>query len=743
VRVDLERVKYLVREAARLQPVRPALWMGLRAALAVGAPMVLASQIGAVVTTWATLAGFGVVLVDKSGAYRTRAKAMLAATVGGALGALIGSIAADSSAMLAVIALGTALCGMAATWTGPAVAVGNTIALHLIVATTLPHDPSRPWIPALGFLAGGLWSMVLALVLWPVRVYRPARLAAARCLREVASQAGAIAAIAAHTAHRAGDAASWREPATRRHRAIRETLETARAVLAATRRGRRGEIGRGERLLVIVESVDQIFGVLIAVEEVLDNLGAEASAAIGGELASGLAAAVAGLDAVADRIVVEAELPALALAEWTTAAASARLGGLSLLARAEADHALALLARIHEDVAALSALVDSLGDEHDPAPIAPIARTMESAVSAASTGAIRVLAIPAPAPPSPLDALRGSLAWDSVVLRHASRVGIVALLSVVVTRALELQRGYWATLTAVLLLQPYLPATITRGVQRVGGTIAGGLIATLIAALVHDPLGIGIAAIVLAATSAAMIQVNYGLYALFLTPTFVLLAEVHAPDTHLVALRIANTLLGAGLAVAGALLLWPSRESTRTSDRLADAVEGAADYAHEVFTAVITRAPAPSTPVISARRRAGRALNNADLSLDRLVAEGTPATVLETYMTLATMTRRLSATLSAFATARHVAGPGEPPRPAAAEPAAVTALLTAIGGDTESYLRDAAIALRTGAPPPSYHRHDVAAAPLPALLAARLARIDRQMSILSEAVVRTVGNAPS
>ena len=111
-------MKYLVREATRLQPGRPALRMGLRAALAVAAPMLVASQIGAVVTTWATLGGFGVVLVDKGGAYRTRAIAMIAATLGGALGALAGALATGATAALIAITIGTGMCAMAATWPG-------------------------------------------------------------------------------------------------------------------------------------------------------------------------------------------------------------------------------------------------------------------------------------------------------------------------------------------------------------------------------------------------------------------------------------------------------------------------------------------------------------------------------------------------------------------------------------------------------------------------------------------------
>jgi uncharacterized membrane protein YccC len=568
--------------------------------------------------------------------------------------------------------------------------------VQLIVATTLPHDPARPWLPALGFVAGGAWSVVLALLLWPVRVYRPARHAAASTVREVARHAAALAA-------RDDMDVGWREGLVLRHRTIRETLEAARAVLAATRRGRRGEIGRGERLLVIVEMVDQIFGVMIAFEEVIDNLSRPARAAVAGDLHAGLTATVARLEAIAGRVLLETELPALPPLAWqATATATA---GLPPLARAEVEHTWLLIARLHEDVAALAAVVDSLTEERDPLPVAP-----------------RADAVAAPTPW--LDALRGSLDRDSAVLRHALRVATVALLTVVATRALDLQRGYWASLTAVLLLQPYLPATLTRGVQRVGGTIAGGIVATAIAALVDGPLGIAGVAIALAATSAAVLQLNYGLYALFLTPTFVLLAEVHAHDTHLVELRIINTLLGAGLAVAGALLLWPSRESTRAADRLAGALDAAAGYLHEVFAAVTTHAPARSTAVIDARRRAGRALNHADLSLDRLVAEAPPAPVLEPHMTLATMTRRLAATLSAFGTARHVSDPGD------------ATVLAAIGRDAETYLRATAVALRDGTPPPTYQRHDAVASALPALIASRVARIDLPLSIIAEAAAR-------
>ena len=48
---------------------------------------------------------------------------------------------------------------------------------------------------------------------------------------------------------------------------VRAALEHASATLAAIRRGRPGESARGERLLVLRETADRMFGTLIALAE--------------------------------------------------------------------------------------------------------------------------------------------------------------------------------------------------------------------------------------------------------------------------------------------------------------------------------------------------------------------------------------------------------------------------------------------------------------------------------------------
>jgi uncharacterized membrane protein YccC len=147
---------------------------------------------------------------------------------------------------------------------------------------------------------------------------------------------------------------------------------------------------------------------------------------------------------------------------------------------------------------------------------------------------------------SPLAALRAVLAPDSVILRYALRVGLVTAAAVWLTWALDLKRGYWVTITIVNILQPYTGATTLKAMQRVLGTVIGGALTALFGALFHDPWAILGLTFVFSAACVALLPLNYAAFSIFLTPTFVLLAEANAGDWHLAGLRIVNTLLGGG-----------------------------------------------------------------------------------------------------------------------------------------------------------------------------------------------------
>jgi uncharacterized membrane protein YccC len=245
-----------------------------------------------------------------------------------------------------------------------------------------------------------------------------------------------------------------------------------------------------------------------------------------------------------------------------------------------------------------------------------------------------------------VEPIRGLLTRDSAVLRHALRVAVAGGIAVAFTRAFHVDRGYWLTLTVVVVLQPYTSATVQRGLQRVAGTVAGAIVAALLLSVVHTPMQMMAVVFVGAALTVATLPVNYGLFSFVLTPTFVMLAEVHAIDRHLVWLRVDNTLIGALLAWLAAWLLWPASERGRVRDDLAAALHALAELAR-------CTAECDDTQVNEARRAFTVALNNAGASVQRVLSDpraesGAPE---EAMMAVLIYARRCAAALTELAEA--------------------------------------------------------------------------------------------
>jgi uncharacterized membrane protein YccC len=315
-----------------------------------------------------------------------------------------------------------------------------------------------------------------------------------------------------------------------------------------------------------------------------------------------------------------------------------------------------------------------------------------------------------------------------MALRHAGRVGVTAALATALTHALGIERGYWVTLTVILLLQPHAPATLTRTIQRVAGTAVGGLLAAAIAQLIHDQVIVLGLVLLLAAVSTAVLAVNYALFAMLLTPTFVLLAEVSGGSWKLAGVRVENTLIGAALALASAWLLWPSWERDRFNARLAEvfaALRGYAAAARAALGAEGLRAPA----VVAARRKIGLALNNADASFERILAER-PRTSLEPLMTLVFYARRVGAALTALIASRG------------SDVAAAAPILAPLWVELDAALADLETAARTGEPPPP--RPPFASiARAPELLRPRIDRLLEELEVLRRAATRWLAPAPA
>ena len=612
-----------MREALRVAPVRPNYAAGLRAALATTLPLLLVAVTGHGGLIWTSLAGFNTVLVDKGGAYRTRAATMLSLALTSSLAVLLGTlVAAHLWAALPLVLVLVFAGGFARLFGAEATSVGVCTAVALVVALARPAASATIALENAGFfIAGGLWAAFISLVLWPLRPYRPASLAVAGALRELASVAlGFVGASVEQEAqvHR-------REQLAR----VREAIERARAAIGSSRRGRPGPSRRGEQLVALLEAADLLFAALVALEDGLalappDTLPAlpswiDASAKhIASEL-SRVAAAVAEERAPAPR---PAARPSFAQLE----------SALAPHLQAQTEHAPRVLARAIERLGHVVELAQALGTTGNVPGQSKASRTEPSDLS---TGA------------SKLSLMRDHLTLDSAIFRHALRMSISTAVAVAAMHAIELSRGYWATLTCLVILQPHGSATWAKAVQRVLGTILGAAVAVLVASFFHDPRVLVVFVCAFVGVGMALLPLNYGAFAVFLTPAFVLLAESQTGDPDLAGVRVINTLVGAAIALVGSRVLFPLSERDHFRPLMVEAFRSLC-----VLLSVVAAPQVSAGKLRDTRRRLGLALLNAEASYQRLLTESDLAPEeSEAVLSLLLYAHRLASGLIALAVA--------------------------------------------------------------------------------------------
>ncbi|WP_327292857.1 FUSC family protein [Streptomyces sp. NBC_01198] len=188
--------------------------------------------------------------------------------------------------------------------------------------------------------------------------------------------------------------------------------------------------------------------------------------------------------------------------------------------------------------------------------------------------------------PTAVRTVRRQMRWHAPVLRHALRVSAVASTGYLVGTALPLGHGYWAPLASVMVMRPDFIQTYERGVGRFAGTLVGVALATAITQIAHPGtytfaalavVSVGLMYLLLR-TGYVVAQVCVGAYVVFLLGMGGTQLEQTVRD------RVLLTLLGGALAMA-AYALFPSWETPRLRDRLAEWTEATAGYLAAVMEA--------------------------------------------------------------------------------------------------------------------------------------------------------------
>jgi uncharacterized membrane protein YccC len=204
---------------------------------------------------------------------------------------------------------------------------------------------------------------------------------------------------------------------------------------------------------------------------------------------------------------------------------------------------------------------------------------------------------------------------------------------------LHIDHGYWLLLTSLIVLQPHVSGTLRRGLERVGGTIGGAILAALLAVVLHSQLVIAAVLFPLSLLALAVLPVSYAAFAFFLTPAFVLAWLPYSGDWKLALIRVFNTFAGAVIAILAMIFLFPIYERDRAPAFLRASLSADRLYLKQLAEAWRTDSPL-SRQIAAARRGAGLAHNDTEESLQRMLAESWPrrlpfaqfATAFVTYL---------------------------------------------------------------------------------------------------------------
>ena len=601
----------IVQIASLRHPFANTQWArGLRTALSVGLAMLLCILLHHPMG-WAALGALYLGIVDNGGPYRTRLGNMLAVMLLGSFAILLGSLTGSNLTLglTATFAFCFALT-LARVLSQPIASASVLILICYVVAYGgSQHTLAVGIHGALDYLLGALWASAIALVLWPLDPFRPARAAVADVYASLLLLADALPTAATDPAH-------FNDLLAR----TRLRIETAQSSLAATPARMTARTIRARNLTVLTESADLLLARILRAAE-LGDTATDSMQAIGTWLTSALQP-------------IESALRHEPLAR---ASAFGPEGSLSLhILRSETTLEASLQATtdLSPDITAhtVTALRDSLlnlqiayeavraiwtGAE---------SRQRDSTLFRASlTGAPRALS----APSQWIETLRSNLTLRSVMFRHALRLAAVVTVDLLVLRLIHVTHGYWLAMTSLIVLRPFAGETVRRSAERVAGTVAGGILAAAFTAIASTQAEVLVLVVLCASASVALIAVDYAWYCFFVTPAIVLLTLPRLHDLHLAVVRMELTLLGAAVALVAMLLLWPERESLQLPGLLARAAAADAAYlrALPLFWQTASgntpndRIHAERTLLAPARRLCGLAVNDAEETLDHALLE--------------------------------------------------------------------------------------------------------------------------
>lgn len=221
----------------------------------------------------------------------------------------------------------------------------------------------------------------------------------------------------------------------------------------------------------------------------------------------------------------------------------------------------------------------------------------------------------------PWRTFRENLSFSSNFFRHSLRLTVTVMAGFALGELLLFENAYWILMTVVVIMRPGYGLTKQRSLDRLAGTVVGGLIGFVILKITGDATWLGSLAILAMLLGFAFTSINYKVGAGFVTIYVILLYGILVPgSSKYVEYRIIDTLAGAALAFAANHFLWPSWEFLSIRTYIRKSIEANRTYLAEIAQYYITKGEA--TPAYrTSRRIAFVEIGNLMASFQRMTQE--------------------------------------------------------------------------------------------------------------------------
>lgn len=214
-----------------------------------------------------------------------------------------------------------------------------------------------------------------------------------------------------------------------------------------------------------------------------------------------------------------------------------------------------------------------------------------------------------------------NLSFSSTFFRHSLRMTITLLLGYIAGRFLPFQNPYWILLTIVVIMRPGYGLTKQRSIERILGTIVGGLIAFGFLYITSNHTILGILCVVSMLLGFTFSNTNYKIGATFVTIYVIFIYGILTPNVNeVIQYRILDTLVGAVLSFTASYLLWPSWEFLNVRTFLEKAIAANREYLHQI-SIYYNKKGEVTTSYKLARKHAFIEIGNLMASFQRMIQE--------------------------------------------------------------------------------------------------------------------------